>query len=81
MNTWKTRLIGLGIALAITAVGFYFWIIFGAALGEALRVVYSEPKPERPSRSGPVEVQILAVPPAKPVCGDAQHPCPKDKPK
>lgn len=74
----RYRLVGLGIAILITVVGFYFWLVFGQALGVAMKVVYADEKPAKPSRSGPVEVMILK--PGKEDC-TKERPCPETKPK
>jgi hypothetical protein len=83
MMGWWRHLIMLSIAIAITAAGFTFWLVFKSAIGNYLSREAAEPQqtaqPAQPGQTpGEVTVKIInapTAPVANPRC-TKDHPCP-----
>ncbi|HXM00208.1 MAG TPA: hypothetical protein VN932_09775 [Rhizomicrobium sp.] len=76
MTKWLVRIVGLAVALGITAGVLLFYGEFAMAMRHAMEVPAVRPA-SAPANPGEVTVTIISQPARKQVCGkDKQHPCP-----
>ena len=74
---WLRHIVFLGIALALTFIGFHFWSNFSGAMAglNARKASIGRARGAAEEHPGEVTMGIIPAAPQKPAC-DKKHPCP-----